>query len=426
LPAEAAFAYKKSSLKIKTMTKPSTIFFASLAAGVLSMLDLRPAASTSLRLITGVEVMQQDTVKAKKKNESVRIHVGGQGKDGKNGEQVYINTDDNRREELKRQGTVTLTDDLKDIKSISPNGYLKYMRSVNDDTKRIEITSDANGNLSRTYTENGKQVAYEPAGREWLQQVMPDLMANTGIGIAELVNDLYGKAGAKGVLAEAEKVGSSHAKARFVHYLFQQPDLKPADVKASLQFVDKHVSSDYERRKALGSVSASHLNNKDVVSTYLQVSGKINSDYERRKALLHLLETPALSNESMTMALEQTGRISSDYEKAKVLQQLAKKPAFIQQNYKPTFSIIDRFSSDYEKSKSINAIVKNHTLSQAQYTELLPVVSRINSDYEKSKVLRNIAVSIPADATALRAEVEKAANTIGSDYEKKKVMSALR
>jgi hypothetical protein len=120
------------------MTKPFTIFFASLAAGVLSMVDLRPAASTSLRILTGVEVMQQDTVKTKKKNESVRIHVGGKGKDGKNGEQVYINSDENRREELKRQGTVTLTDDLKDIKSISPNGYLKYMRSVNDGNRQAK------------------------------------------------------------------------------------------------------------------------------------------------------------------------------------------------------------------------------------------------------------------------------------------------
>ncbi|SIR12342.1 hypothetical protein [Pontibacter lucknowensis] len=408
------------------MTKPSTIFFASLAAGVLSMLDLRPAASTSLRLITGVEIMQQDTVKAKKKNSNVRIQVGGKGKDGKDGEQVYINTDDNKREELKRQGTVTLTDDLKDIKSISPNGYLKYMRSVNDDTKRLEITSDANGNLTRTYSENGKKVAYEPAGREWLQQIMPDLMANTGIGIAELVNDLYSKAGAKGVLAEAEKAGSEHAKMRFVHHLYQQADLKSADVKQSLQFVDKHVTSDYERRKALGTVAAAHLKNKDVVSSYLQVSGKINSDYERRKALLHLLETPDLSKESMAMALEQTGKISSDYEKAKVLQQLAKQSDFIQYHYKPAFSIIDKFSSDYEKAKIINAVVKNHKLSQAQYKELLPVVSRISSDYEKGKVLRNIASAIPADNKDLRAEVEKAANTIGSDYEKNKVISALR
>lgn len=408
------------------MTKPSTVFFASLAAGVLSMLDLRPAASTSLRLITGVEVMQQDTIRTKKKNESVRIQVGGKGKDGKNGEQVYINSNDNKREELKSQGTVTLTDDLKDIKSISPNGYIQYMRSVNDDTKRLEIKSDANGNLTRTYSENGKQVAYEPAGRKWLQQVMPDLMANTGIGIAELVKDLYGKSGAKGVLAEAEKAGSEHAKMRFVNYLFQQPGLKPADVKQSLQFVDKHITSDYERRKVLGSVSASHLNNKDVTGSYLQVSDKIQSDYERRKALLYLLETPDLSKENAAMALEQTGKISSDYEKAKVLQQLSKQPEFIQHHYKPAFSIIDKFSSDYEKAKIINFLLKNHKLSQAQYKELLPVVSRINSDYEKGKVLRNIASGIPVDDKGLRAEVEKAANTIGSDYEKNKVISALR
>lgn len=408
------------------MRKTSTIFYASVAAGILSMLDLRPAASTSLRILTGVEVMPEDTIKTKKKNENVRIQVGGKGKDGKDGEQVYINSNDNKREELKSKGTITLTDDLKDIKSISPNGYLRYMRSVNDHTRRLEISSDAKGNLSRTYSENGKQIAYEPAGKAWLQQIMPDLMANTGIGIAELVNNLYGKSGAKGVLAEAEKAGSDHARMRFVQHLYQQPNLNPTDVKLMLQFVDKHVTSDYERRKALGNVSASHLQNKDVAGSYLQVSDKINSDYERRKALLYLLETPNLSNESMAMALEQTGKISSDYEKAKVLQQLTKQPGFMQHHYKPAFSVIDKISSDYEKAKTINAVLKSHTLSQAQYKALLPVVSRMGSDYEKGKVLRNIAAAIPADAKELRAEVEKAANTMGSDYEKQKVLSALR
>ncbi|WP_018478945.1 hypothetical protein [Pontibacter roseus] len=411
------------------MRSPATVFYASLLAGALSLLDLRPAASTTLHILTGVEVMPQDTVKLKKKsNQNVRMSTGGKpGQPGKaKGQHVYINTDDNKREELYYEGKVALTEDLIDIQSITPNGFVKYMRSVNDETKRLEITSDAKGNLTRTYTENGEKVAYEPAGREWLQQVMPDLMAHTGIGIAELVNSTYQKSGAKGVLAEAEKVDSEHGKTRFVHHLLQQQNLKPAEAQASLQFVDKHVTSDYERRKALGNVPATHLDDKEVAKSYLQVSNRINSDYERRKALMHLLETPNLNKENMALALEQTGKISSDYEKGKVLQQLAKQPDFIQNNFKPAFSIIDKFSSDYEKSKSIHSILKAHKLSEAQYKELLPVVSHIGSDYEKSKVLRNIAGAVPAHANALREDVVKAANTIGSDYEKKKVMSALQ
>ena len=368
----------------KTMKSTYAIFYASLLTGMLSLGDLQWAASTTLHTLTGLEVMPQDTVKTKKKGgQQVIVNSGGKSKS----EHRYINIENNKREELYYDGKIALTEDLKDIKSISPNGYLKYVRSVKDDTRRLEITSDAQGNLSRSYTENGKKVAYEPAGREWLQQVMPDLMANTGIGVEELVKNTYKKSGAKGVLAEAEKVNSEHGKLRFVNHLLQLPNLKPAEVKQSLQFVDRHVSSDYERRKVLGSVSSENLSDKEVVSSYLQVSNKIDSDYERRKALLYLLETPKLSNESMALALEQTGKISSDYEKSKVLQQLAAKPDFIQHNYKSAFAIIDKISSDYEKSKSINFVLKNQPLSDAQYKELLPVVSRISSDYEKKKVM---------------------------------------
>jgi hypothetical protein len=405
------------------MKSTSTLFFASLLACSLSMADVAPRLLDAFRQSAGIVLAPQDTVQGKKsKGRNVQVNVGSR----KKGNQVYINTDDNKREELNYDGDITLSEDFKDIKSISPNGYLRYVRSVNDETKRIEITSDANGKLTRKYSENGKTVAYEPAGRQWLQQVMPDLMATTGIGAEQLVKDIYKKSGAKGVLAETQKISSEYGKARIVNYLLQQPGLKPAEVQLALQHIAENVSSDYELRKALDQVAAASLNNKEVTDAYLQVTGKINSDYERRKALMHLLETPNLSNASMAKALEQTGKINSDYEKAKVLQQLSAKPDFIKNNYKPAFEVIDKISSDYEKSKTIDHIVKAHKLSQAQYKELLPVVARINSDYEKGKVLRSIAAGIPSDATALRNDVAKTADTINSEYEKKKVMDALR
>ncbi|MDX5421440.1 MAG: hypothetical protein LPK14_04245 [Hymenobacteraceae bacterium] len=403
------------------MRKPSSPFLTAALVLATGLLGIASAGATPFAPETPA-LVAQDTTKAGKRSSNVFISTGGKSK----GNHVYINSDDNRREELKYNGDITLTDDFKNVKSISPKGYLRYVLTVNDDTKRLELESDASGNISRKYYENGKEIAYQPVGEQWLQQVMPDLIAKTGIGLEERVRAIYQKQGAKGVLAEAEKIEGEYGKQRMVNYLLQQPNLKPADANLALQHADKYLNSDYERSKMLRSVTHKQLEHTDLVTTYLQVSGKISSDYELRKVLTHLLQTPSLSQSALDKTAQATKSISSDYEKSKVLQQLTGNNNFMKGNYKAAFALLEDISSDYEKSKSIRRILSQHQLSARQQQELLPVVSQIGSDYEKSKALRSMAPQIPADATALREDYQKAARTISSDHEYRKAMEALR
>lgn len=404
------------------MKKAFSIFFAAalVSAGGSS---LAVSDSFSSEELANYFATQQDTVKKGQVLTRSEVYVSNDGKD--KGNHVYINTDEGKRMELTYKGKIALTEDGQAIKSISPGGSLKYVQSVNDFTRRIELKSDANGTITRTYSVNGKETAYEPEGRKWLQQIMPELMATTGIGVEEKVREVYNRSGARGVLAEAEKVSSEQGKTRYINLLLEQPELKPADVKAVLEFSSKHINSDYERSKTLRKITKSTLVNKDVTAAYLNLTNSISSDYERGKALAYLIENTALNEDNVNKIVATTGKLSSDYEKNKVLKKLVEQPNYLKGGYSGSLQIINNFSSDYEKGKAITNILNSHKLANAQYQELLPVVSKISSDYEKSKVLRNIAPRIPADATALREQYVKATQTIGSEYETKKAMDAL-
>ncbi|WP_242916907.1 hypothetical protein [Pontibacter liquoris] len=400
----------------------TTILAVAVFSGSLSLYSepITPAtfASSFSRLFLATDLPQDTT---KRKTNHVVINTGESGK----GNFVYINSDDNRQEKLTYKGNITLTDDFQDIKSISPKGYLEYVTTVNDQTKRLEIKSDAQGKLTRSYFENGKAVSYEPAGRQWLQQVMPGLMATTGIGLEARVKAIYQKQGTKGVLAEAEKVENGSGKLRMLNYLLEQPGLKPADMRLALQRAGSFTDSDYELGKLLGKVPASFLKDGSVTTAYLQAAGSLGSDYEKGKALAYLLQQPTLHKEATDNVLAAIGSMSSDYEKSKLLQQWVNDGHFNPDKYKSTFAVIDHFASDYEKGKSLQSLLNKYNFTPAQYQELLPVVSRISSDYEKGKLLRTIAAKIPANATALRDDYKKTARTISSDYEYRKVIDAL-
>ncbi|MEJ8801621.1 hypothetical protein [Pontibacter sp. H249] len=388
-------------------------------AAFLCATSISMANPTSINLQK--PVLQQDTVKSASKSTS---HIVSSTKNGHKGNYIYINN--GAHVEIKYNGNIVLTDNFKDVKSIAPKGYLHYLKKENGEKRELQIESDKNGQLSRTYFVNGKQVAYEPAGKQWLQQAMPDIITKTGIGLEAMVQDVYKKRGAKGVLAEADKLNSDNSKLRMISYLMAQPNLPTSDLKLALQHAATTSSSDYELSKILRKVSAADLAKDDVAISYLQATQKISSDYEMRKALTHLLEVPNLSSKAAGMAVKTLTSVASDYEKSKVIQQLAGQKNFFTDNYKATFEAIRSISSDYEKSKSISSIVSKQQLSQAQYQALFPVVTTISSDYEKSKVLRNIAPKIPDNATALREDYKKAAKTINSDYEYRKAIDALK
>ncbi|MBC5992681.1 hypothetical protein [Pontibacter cellulosilyticus] len=362
----------------------------------------------------------QDTTKSKKSKNHVEISSNnGESK----GNFIYINN--GTHEEIKYNGTITLTNDNRDVKSISPDGYLRYEKKENGVARKLEIESDKSGNLTRKYYEAGKQVAYEPAGKQWLQLVMPEIIIKTGIGLEAILEEAYKKNSAKGVLAEADRTTSDSNRSKIIRYLLAQPNLPANDVKLALEYAGKNTNSDYELGKLLRQIPSSYLAKDDIATAYLQAAQKISSDYEMRKALSHILTVGELSNSSTGMAIKALSSISSDYEKSKVIQQLAEQKSFLADNYKATFAVINSISSDYEKAKSISSILSKQKLSEAQYQSLFPVVTSISSDYEKSKVLRNMAARIPSNATALHEDYRKAAKTISSEYEYKKAMEAL-
>jgi hypothetical protein len=375
------------------------------------------------------------------------------------GRSNHVYNDNNTSTEISYEGTITFTDDEKDIKSISPGGYFKVSKTTFGNRRAIHIESGSNGELKRTYYVGKNQEPYEPEGREWLADMLPELIASTGIGAEDRVKRIYAKRGTSGVLEAIEDMESDYVKGIYFKYLLAQNNLKDNDLKTIITRLGEEVNSDYEKSKLLQQVSGTYLQNSGTATAYIAAISEMSSDYEKAKVLSHILNQGKLTDDNFSKVLDAVNDISSDYEKAKILSQLLNKqnlPAahfkqalqvvddissdyekakvlsrllantkVMNDNFNDLFQVIGEMSSDYEKAKVLSDLFSKSSMKEAQYIVAFEVISDMSSDYEKSKLMQQISRSMPKDKGVVMDAYKKAAKSISSDYEYRKVMASI-
>src|SRR5580765_1158185 len=105
---------------------------------------------------------------------------------------------------VEMRGKIELTDDDKDIKSISSDGYLEITKVTFGSRRSLVITPSENG-IKREYYEGREKMDFEKEGRKWLSEILPELVRSTTIAAESRVNRFFKQGGAAAVLNEIGK-----------------------------------------------------------------------------------------------------------------------------------------------------------------------------------------------------------------------------
>src|SRR5688500_2467629 len=133
--------------------------------------------------------------------------------------------------EIELRGKIELTDDDKDIKSISDDGYLEISKTVFGSKRSIIIESLGNGQVKKEYYEGRTKMAWEPDGKAWLAEILPEVVRSSTIGAESRVSRFFKKGGTPAVLAEIENLENDHVTAHYANLLMRQP-VQPNDYAA--------------------------------------------------------------------------------------------------------------------------------------------------------------------------------------------------
>lgn len=354
------------------------------------------------------------------------------------------------------EGEFAISDNDQDVTVLNDGGYFMLQKTVFGSKHKIEIRNE-NGQQVKRYWEGSREQPWEPDGRKWLAELLPQLVRTTTIGAESRVKRFYAKGGATAVLDEIGELESDHVRAHYGKLLLRYP-LNAQQFNESIRRLANSVRSDYYLSGLLKS-SLTKSQSPGSVTAVLAAVQKVSSDYYRADVLEAAITRKALDGDDFKEVLKATTSMGSDYYKAGVLEKFARAEGG-DKNQVAYFEAASTIASDYYRSGVLSKgfrnfsltttglfagmqawatmgsdfyqhevlmqLVKTHKLTpDAQKLVLTPLGSGINSDMYKQEVLKAFArgQNMPVESVKLYLN---AANTVGSDMYKAESLKALR
>ena len=289
-------------------------------------------------------------------------------------------------------GQITeVSDDDREILRMTPDAHLTIS---SDDFMpggaRLEVRSGNSGAIDREFFVKGRPTPYDPKGKEWVGELLLDLLRNTGFSADARAERLLKQAGVDGVLAEISLIPSGSIKQQYFTALFEKVRLDGEAFARALRRVGKEVSSDHELRELLGGIVGTAMSDKTARPAYLEAARSIDSDYEMATLL-------TLIAEKQSIDASVTG---------------------------PYFEALGTVDSDFESGRVLSALI-GRTSDPEVLVSMLQSVSAIDSDHEAAEFLTSFAATYRPQGP-LREIYIGATRGISSEYEVKRALAALR
>lgn len=320
-------------------------------------------------------------------------------------------------------GDIEFTADDRDVKSISPGGYLKLSDGGWFGGKGVDFRADASGRITRRYRVSIIEKPFEPEGRAWLQRLLPAFIRESGIGARARVARILKAQGVPGVLSEISRIEGSWGKRAYFTELLRSGPLDAATVALVLQQAGREVRSDYELAMLL--LSAQHLLTDDATRrAYFDAAATIHSDYELQRVLSGGITAGPVPPAMLAGTLHAATTIDSDYELASLLLQVARHQPLDPASQRAFFMALDTVGSDYEHQRVLTALGARGDLPDDLVAAMLRSATRIQSDYEEAQFLKRLAKQRPIDGR-IRAPFFAAVDAVQSSFERAQVLQTV-
>lgn len=322
---------------------------------------------------------------------------------------------------VEMRGKIDLTDDDKDIKSISPDGYLEITKVTFGSRRSIVITPQENG-VKREYYEGREKMDFEKEGRKWLGEILPELVRTTTIAAEGRVNRFYKQGGSTAVLNEIGKLDSDHVKSAYANLLMKQ-NVAAKDYPLIISQITSAISSDHYRTEFLSGGMSKFLLSKEAMDAVFAASGKMESDHYKTQVIKGALEKQSPSLEGIKSILLATGKMESDHYKTEVLTTLLEKDNLSDAIVSEMISATKNLESDHYRTQVLTKALAKQGLSSTSFQRVLESVKDIDSDHYKTQVLTTLLNNRLSDELAIK--LLDLSSVINSDHYKTIVLTAM-
>jgi beta-lactamase regulating signal transducer with metallopeptidase domain len=320
-------------------------------------------------------------------------------------------------------GDIEFTDDDTDVKRLSPDGYLKIREGGWFVGRGVEFRADAAGNLKRRYFAGNSEKPFEPEGRQWLAQVLPRFIRQTGIGAEARVARIRNAKGPSGVLSEISLIEGSWAKRIYFSELLKTK-LDPDTIRRALTQAGREIDSDFELATLLINDADVLLANEATRQAYFDAARSIDSDFEMRRTFSAALKRGPISSTTLASMLDASTGISSDFEEATLLIEVAKLQPLDNSSRGPFFNALRTVESDFEHRRVLSALAQRTDLPPETVSAMVDSATAIGSDFEVATFLLETVKHRPVENN-FRDPFFRAVDSLGSAFERGRVLQAV-
>ena len=330
-------------------------------------------------------------------------------------------SDDSHRFDVRLRGTVTFTDDLTDVQSLSDGGYLTLRDWSTVVPHTIEITS-SNGALTRTYFVAGLKRPWDDEAKRFLATQLPIMVRQSGIGAESRVKSIFERRGVNGVFEEIDRLGGDYARRLYLVALIDVARFDAASVQPLLQRVGDRLKSDYDRRQVLEHVASTVTLDRKAAAAYVQAMATMTSDYDQREALSALAKRngPAVDGDTLAPAL---AHMKSSYDKRTVLEQMIARDGLSTDGKRIVLAAVADLSGQYDRRQVLTAYIVRYGVEPALREPFFAAIRSISSNYDRREALTALAKKGAAGAGMQDAVFDAVAH-MTSDYDRAEVLLA--
>jgi len=290
---------------------------------------------------------------------------------------------------VEMRGKIEISDDDKDVKSMSPDGYLEITKTAFGSRRTLVISPQGSG-LKREYYEGRTSMPWEPEGRKWLAEIMPELLRTTTIAAESRVNRFYKQGGVNGVLNEINLMESDYVIQHYADILMGISSVPQKDYATIINRVTGKLESDYYVSEFLDHNLDKFLQNKQATDAVFGACANMESDHYKTQVIKAALRAQPISTESVRLILQASDRMDSDHYKTEVLTTLLKQPNLTDPIVAEMINSTRNMDSDHYRTIIIQKALAQKNLSAASYTKVLESVKNFDSDHYKTQVLTEL------------------------------------
>lgn len=315
-----------------------------------------------------------------------------------NGKAVYRwNTSTNTADfNVEMRGKIELTDDDRDIKSISDDGYMEIAKTVFGSKRSIRIESLGDGKMSKEYYEGRTKMPWDPNGKNWLSEILPELVRTTTIGAETRVKRIFAKGGTNAMLSEIDRLENDHVRAHYGKLLMQQA-VQPKDYPVVIHKMSDVIDSDHYITDFLQSNVKKFLTNKEATTSLFAAAGDMESDHYKTIVITEALKGSMQSTENLRLAMNAASEMESDHYIAQVLSTLLQQDNLSDAALTELISTTKKLESDHYKTMVLTQALEKKGLPPSAHERLLESVKEMSSDHYIAQVIVELMVNKLSD-----------------------------